>query len=261
MNINLRGLLALSGLFVLLASPTAAQVPVEYPPGSSVVSREGLEDLLRQYESAANSPAYSGRIRETARQAAERIRLRLEEGDFRVGDRIVLEVQGERNLPDTVPVEPGPQITLPLMGAISLDGVLRSEITAHLTGEIGRFIRDPVVRAQGLMRLSIQGAVGAPGFYVVPTDMLLSEAVMVAGGPAPDADLEDLRVERGADRLLGQEESQAALRDGRTLDQLNLRAGDQIVLPREQRGRGIWGSVGRFALVVGSALLLGVRVF
>jgi len=252
-------LLLLVGLST--AYPAAAQLPVEYRPGGSVMDRAELEVLLEQYEDAALSPAYSETIRSGARAAAQRIRQRLEEGDFQVGDRVVLDVEGETALPDTVPVEPGPRIDLPLFGSISLEGVLRSEITAHLTAELGRVIRNPVVRAQALMRLSVQGAVGSPGFYAVPSDMLLSEAIMFAGGPAPGADLEALQVERGGNQLLTEEEVQRALTEGRTLDQLSLQAGDQLRLPAEAEGTNIFLVIGRYALVVGSVLVLGVRVF
>ena len=246
--------------WVLSSAPAEAQVPVEFRPGSSVVSREDLVDLLRQYEEALESPAYSDRIKAGARANADRIRRRLEEGDFQVGDRVILAVQGEPNLPDTVAVEPGPRITLPLFGTISLRGVLRAEVEEHLTRELGKVIRDPVVQARGLMRLSVQGAVARPGFYLVPADMLLSEALMLAGGPAPDADLPELRVERGGQPMLTAQEAQVAVQEGRTLDQLSLQAGDQIMLPEEQSG-SILSSVGRFALVAASTLLLGMRVF
>ena len=137
--------------------------------------------------------------------------------------------------------------------------MLRSEVTDHLTREIGRFIKDPVVRAEGLMRLSIQGMVRNPGFFVVPADILVSEALMVAGGPAVESNLDNLRIERGPLRLIEGEEMRDALQEGRTLDQLNLQAGDQIFLP--QRTAGPWPTLLRYSAIIRSALLLGVRIF
>jgi protein involved in polysaccharide export with SLBB domain len=224
-----------------------------------MLSREDLTELLQEYQAALASPAYSGRMKGELQAAAERVQERLAHGDFQPGDRVVLYVQGQPNLPDTVPVEPGPSISLPLFGQISLDGVLRSEISEHLTKELGRMIRDPVVRAQGLMRLSVQGDVGRPGFYTVPTDILVSEALMMAGGPGRDSNLEDLRIERGSKVLYGGQELQTAMRAGRTLDQLSLQAGDQIMLPAKSRSN-IWGTVLRYGIIIGSTFLLGVRV-
>jgi protein involved in polysaccharide export with SLBB domain len=240
--------------------PASGQIPSRFSPTGAVLSRAELEGLLEQYEAALASPVYSAELKEAAREGAQRVRSRLEEGDFRVGDRIAISVQGEENLPDTVPVQPGPKITLPLFGEIGLEGVLRSEITDHLTQEIGRFIRNPVVQAEGLMRLSIQGSVGSPGFYVVPADMLLSEAIMMAGGPGQTSDLEGLRVERSGQLLLDGEATQEALVEGRTLDQLSLQAGDQLVVPMDQPRSQLWGRLGRWALIVGSFLIFGVRV-
>jgi protein involved in polysaccharide export with SLBB domain len=235
-------------------APLAAQSPPDIEPGRSERTRADLERLLAFYQEALESPAYSSAVKATLREDAETVRRRLSEGDFRLGDRIVLTVAGEPELPDTVPVEAGPLMNLPLFGDISLRGVLRSEIEEHLTKELGAFIRDPRVRAQALMRLSIQGSVGDPGFFVVPADMLLTEALMVAGGPTGNSNLDRLRVERGGEVLLEGDEAQEALRLGRTLDQLNLEAGDQVVLP--ERTGGFFSSIGLITGVIGSVTYL-----
>jgi protein involved in polysaccharide export with SLBB domain len=233
---------------------------VEFGPGSSQLSRAELTEILARLEEAIRSPAYSGRVKDAARASADRVRNRLELGDFRVGDQVILSVEGEPTLPTQVVVEPGPQISLPLFGAISLAGVLRSEVQAHLTTELGKVIHQPVVRAQGLIRLSIQGSVGNPGFFVAPADLLLSDALMLAGGPRGNFKLEDLRVERGSTTILEGRAVEEALLDGHTLDQLNLQAGDQIVLPiispTGGAGRGLW----RWGLIIVSTLVFGRRI-
>lgn len=255
---TLRALLPTLLLVLLTAAGVSAQIPVEFGPGSTELSREELTQLLQRYEEAIASSAYSGAVKDAARANAARIRERLEQGDFKVGDRVALTVQGEASLPDTVTVEPGPQITLPLFGSISLAGVLRSEIQEHLTKELGKIIHDPVVHAKALMRLSVQGAVGRPGFYVVPADLLVSDAIMVAGGPGSASNLDGLRIERGRTRLLEGQAMQDALLQGRTLDQLNLQAGDQLYLPPKTPGRT--GMFVRYGVVILSTLLLGVRL-
>lgn len=258
MDMTRRALPTCLALLFLAAGSVRAQIPLEFGPEKAELSREDLTMLLQTYEEAVNSPAYSDAVKTAARANVARIRERLEEGDFKVGDRVVLSVQGEADLPDTVVVEPGPQITLPLFGSVPLKGVLRSEVAAHLTKELGRIIRDPVVRAQGLMRLSVQGSVNTPGFYVVPADMVVTDALMMAGGPRDNANLEDLRIERGSRPLIEGQLMQDALRQGRTLDQLSLQAGDQIFLP-ERRASPL-AAIGRYAIVVLTAVFLGVRI-
>jgi hypothetical protein len=231
---------ALPAFIVLALAPALhAQALPTASSGGSTRSRSDLESLLVEYQQLEQSPAYSEDLKAEARSRAAQIRERLQEGDFRLGDAVVLFVQNEPTLPDTISVQSspeGPVITLPVFGEIALRGVLRSELEAQVTETLSRFIRDPVVRAEGLMRLSVQGAVGQPGFYVVPADMLVSEALMAAGGPAQNADLEDMRIERGPDVLLQGSVLQEELRLGTTLDQLNLQAGDQLVLPADTGG-------------------------
>lgn len=239
-------------LFASWGNAAEAQLLPNIDPGSSVRTRADLERLLEEYERALSSPAYSASVKRSIRADAETIRNRLEHGDFRVGDRIVLYVQGEPTLPDTVQVEPGPIVALPLFGEISLDGVLRSEVTARLTEALGRYIRDPVVRANALMRLSVMGSVGNPGFHWMPAEMLLGEALMAAGGPGATADMEDVRIERGTQTLIEGQAVEEAIRQGLTLDQLNLQAGDQIVVPQQTAGRGFLGTIGLVAGIVGS---------
>lgn len=234
----------------------AAQMPTAIESGSALQTRAELEELLALYDNVLSSAAYSNAAKQSARENAQMIRDRLEYGDFRLGDRIAVEVQGEPTLPDTVAVQVGPSITLPLFGRISLAGVLRSELQSHLEQELSSFIHTPVVRASGLVRMSIQGSVGQPGFYWLPADVLLSEAIMVAGGPAGNSNLDRLRVQRGNVVLLESEEVSESIRIGLTLDQLNLRAGDEIFLPVRTTGRGFFGSIGAIAGIVGSLSFL-----
>jgi hypothetical protein len=233
----------------------SAQSVLAVDPGGSVRTRADLERLLREYDQALASPAYSEAVKRGIREDAALIRARLQNGDFRVGDRITLDVQGEPNLPDTVIVESGPMIVLPLFGEIPVAGVLRSEIQAHLTRALSRFINDPVVRANGHIRISVQGQITRPGFYTMPAEMLVGDALMVAGGPTSASNMGGIHIDRGTAILLEGEALQEAIRNGLTLDQLNLQAGDQIVVP-ERRTGGWLGTVGLVAGVVGSLSFL-----
>jgi hypothetical protein len=241
------------------SEPLSAQLAIGADPGSAVRTRAELEALLAEYELALASPAYSESVKRGIRVEAEHVRSRLTYGDFRVGDRIVLYVQGEPELPDTLTVEPGPQVSLPLMGPIPLAGVLRSEIEPHMREAVSRFIRDPVVRANGLMRLAIIGQIARPGFYTIPAETVLGEALMLAGGPTTASNLGGVRIERGATLLLEGEAVQEAMRNGLTLDQLNLQAGDQIVVP-ERSSRNVFTSVLAVVGAIGSITFLILRL-
>jgi len=252
--------------FVLLlglvaASPGRAlgQAPSSMDPGRLELTRDDLSRLLGELGEVAASPAYGAGIRERAQRDMASVEERLSRGDFRAGDRVVLVVDGRPELSDTLVVEPGPRITLAALGSIDLEGVLRSELRTHLTAEIGRFFRDPSVQAESLIRISIQGMVMNPGFYTIPANVLLSDALMAAGGPDRTSDLEKLRIERAGETLWDGPLLQAMLVDGRTLDQLNLRAGDQIVLP--ERRASLLFELARYGAIIVSTIFLGTRVF
>jgi protein involved in polysaccharide export with SLBB domain len=187
--------------------------------------------------------------------------LRLEEGDFRAGDRIAIRLaSAPENFPDTLLVERGAVIDLPDMGRVPLRGILRSELQTFLTAEIGRFIRDPELTVQSLVRLSVQGAVESPGFYVFPAGMLLVDVLMAAGGPGQDSELDKIKVRRGDEILLRDGEVQAALDEGKSLDQLGLRAGDELTVPA--RTQSTWvPTLIRWGVLVASTMLLGIRIF
>ena len=245
-------------LVLLVEGPLSAQLP-QWDPSRLQVARAELEDLLQQYRDVVDSPGYSRGLREEANRAADRIEERLSLGDFRVGDAIVLRVEGHPDLPDTIVVENGPSLVLPQMGTISLLGILRSELQDYLTQEIGRYLRDPVVQASSMIRMAVEGGVGNVGFYSFRSDMLLSEALMAAGG-LQSAELDKISLRRGSEVLAEGEAVQLALQEGRSLDQLNLRAGDRIVVPIQQPSR-IWPEVIRWGVIIGTTSLLGYRIY
>jgi len=154
---------------------------------------------------------------------------------FQVGDQISLQVEGDTALSHTFTVGAGPALTLPVIGAIPLAGVQRAAVETYLTQQLGRYVKSPVVHAKALVRLSILGEVERPGFYAVPADAVMGDALMVAGGPTRDAKVGDWRVERNGERVWAGDALRQAIAQGMTIDQMNLHTGDQILVPREVR--------------------------
>ena len=226
---------------LLVAQPMRAQVGQVRDPGQAYSTREALQGLLDRLDRSTNSSAYSAYLRARTREQADLIRTRLVEGDFQLGDRIVLAVEEQEALSDTFAVDQGRGLTLPTIGDIPLEGVLRSELKAHVSTHLRRFLREPIVQARALIRIAVLGGVAEPGFYTVSGEALISDAVMIAGGPVENAKIDDVRVQREGNRIWEGRVLQAAMADGRTLDQLNLRAGDHIIVP--QGGGGLGGAV------------------
>lgn len=149
-----------------------------------------------------------------------------------MGDQILLRVQGDSVLSDTFTVGPGIVITLPEIGDISLVGVSRSELQPYVTAQLGRYLKRPIVQAYSLTRIGIAGEVERPGFYPLPGHLVISDAIMRAGGPTSEAEVAKVRIEREGERIWEGDALQRAIADARTLDQMNLRPGDQIFFPK-----------------------------
>lgn len=171
------------------------------------------------------------------------LRNRLKQGDFQEGDRILfslgagnalIDMPG-RNGVDTLVVRTGKVIQFPHMDDLSLDGVLRSELSDRVTAHLAKYIRDPVVHVSPLLRIAVLGHVTRNGYLYTSADALLTDVIMQAGGPTADGDLQKVTVRRGTDVIWNADDIRTAMADGLTLDRLHLRAGDQIEVGGRQQ--------------------------
>lgn len=228
---------ALALALAVFGAPAGAQEPGPGDVPRLGDSRQRLERVLENLEQRLATEDLHEEDRESLQKEAAVVRSRLTEGDFHVGDQIYLVVRHEEELTDTFTVAPGVLLPLPVGGDVDLNGLLRSELAPHLTEHLARYIRTPEVRAEALVRISVVGEVSQPGFYVIPADVSVTNAFTVAGGPTGDADLDDVRVERLGERIWEGGALELAINQGRTFDELGIRAGDQFVVP-EGRSTG-----------------------
>lgn len=194
-------------------------------------SREVLGEALSRFDNTALSQAYSAELRAQARARATEIRTRLQEGDFQVGDRFLLTVEGDSILTDTFTIGVGRAVYLPNIGDISLQGVLNSELQDHVTRELGRFLADPIIRARPMARIGVFGAVAEPGYYRVPIETPITDVIMLVGGPNEDAKMGEAYLDRYGERIWLGEALQTALREGETLDEIKMLPGDEVFVP------------------------------
>lgn len=216
-------------------------------------TRPQIETAIAEAQKIISSPGYSARIKQVKRQEIALLKSRLEDGDLQPGDQIYLSVDGEEKLTNTFTVSGDRSLALPGVPDVSLRGVLRSELEAYLTRELTKYIRNPVVHVRTTVRVSILGSVGKPGFYQVESEKMIGDAIMLAGGPGAGVDPAKTRVERAGTVILDREAFTDALNQGKTLDQMNLRAGDEIVV-----GGGRTATAGRNALGTVVPVLTGM---
>jgi SLBB domain len=166
---------------------------------------------------------------------ANAVRDRLKIGDFYPGDRLVVDLfGGEEPFRDTVSVRAGQEVVLAQFPAFNLRGVLRSEADSALAAQARRYMQRPIVRTQPLVRLLVTGAVQRPGFVTVRGDAAVSDVVSSAGGLTGISRLARSTVKRGSGVLVSKDSLSVIFRSGMTLDQADIRAGDELVIDEKK---------------------------
>lgn len=105
-------------------------------------------------------------------------------------------------------------------------------------------------------RFNILGAVRAPGSYKVQSASTLLEALSLAGGELPSADLSKARLTRqsGNETVSYTLDLESYLREGRPRADLRLRPGDTISIPQKASGfSGVMEGISRFVPVISLA--------
>ncbi len=225
----------------LAPTPAAAQTNLS---SAWTASRAELERRVTQLDALAGSTAYSERARARSAQEAENIRGRLSDGDFRVGDRIYVEIEGlipegiegQARIPgdigDTVTVVDGSRINVRNIGEISLVGVLRAELQARVNAAVNEVVLNSRATTRPLVRLAVFGSVGRPGFYSIPLETRLDNLIMLAGGPTIDAATGKMRVIRGDTVVLDQTEVRSLIAAGVVVGEMGLQEGDELIVER-----------------------------
>jgi hypothetical protein len=202
--------------------------------GAQRATRTELAARLQQLDGLIAS---TGKADQRSKLQAEQgaIRARLENGDFKVGDRFVMTVRFDSVRVDTASVRDSLVVSVLNLPDLRLQGVLRSELDEKLNQHVARYIRNASVRSNVLTRIAILGAVRAPGFYYASPDRPVSDILMLAGGPAGDANLGQFELRRGTATLIEKKRSKALLESGRTLEQLDVQSGDEFRIPVKRK--------------------------
>jgi polysaccharide export outer membrane protein len=153
------------------------------------------------------------------------------------GDLVNVSVWREPDLNRTLLVRPDGGISFPLAGDLTAAGKTVDQLTAELVTRLTKFIPSPVVTVslqENLgNRIYVAGKVSRPGVFLVNQDVNVLQALALAGGPTPFADLKDIKVlrrEGGVERAIPFNFKQ--VQRGERLEQnIILRPGDTVLVP------------------------------
>ncbi|MEP0893422.1 MULTISPECIES: polysaccharide biosynthesis/export family protein [Leptolyngbya] len=154
------------------------------------------------------------------------------------GDTIAVQVQRFADLNFQAAIDQEGNITAPLLGKISLQGLTISEAQEKIRQAVNRIVIDPVVFVsligQRPVLVTVTGEIAKPGLYTLQLPRT-SAALLLAGGATGRADLRAVQVKRVlADGSVLEEKLDLVtpLQDGTPLPDLKLQDGDVMVIPK-----------------------------
>lgn len=147
------------------------------------------------------------------------------------GDLLRVSIWREGDLSGDFQVDESGSVTLPMLGVRRVADVPMSQLREGLMREYLQQLRNPSITIVPLRRVNILGEVSRPGLYPVDPTVTLLGALALAGGANPEGDLERITLTRAGTNV------RQRLSMSESLDQLDVRSGDQIVVQRRS-----WGS-------------------
>lgn len=234
----------LGGLLLPLfaAQPAPAQAR---GAGAAYETRAELEQKRQDLQERLADLDRGSDRRASVQEQLSRVRRRLDQGDFQVGDAVEIRVPRSDTLSGVFQVDGDAQLRVPTVGAIDLHGVLYAEADSVIGEHLRRYVRADRIDVRPLKRVAVLGSVGNPGFYDVPPSMTVSDLLMEAGGPTQSSDLDKVELRRDGRTLASAGEG---LRESATLAELGVERGDQVRVPQQSGGT----SFGAIMSVVGA---------
>jgi len=159
--------------------------------------------------------------------------------DYKInpGDIISISVWREIDLQHEVLIRPDGKFSFPLAGDINAKGKSVEQVRELLTKKLSRFIPDLVVSVSVLAvngnKVYVIGQVNRPGDISVNPNIDIMQALSIAGGTNPFADLNNISILRRTENgLISIPFRYGDIEKGKRLEQnIVLKAGDVVVVP------------------------------
>lgn len=154
------------------------------------------------------------------------------------GDTISVVVQRFSDLNFQATIDQEGNITAPLLGRLSLQGLTIEQAQERVRQGLDRYVINPIVYLAlsnpRPVLVTLTGEITRPGLYPLQLPRI-SSALLIAGGATSTADLRAVRVKRSLQDGSTLEEKIdliTPLKDGSALPDLRLQDGDVVVIPK-----------------------------
>ena len=162
-----------------------------------------------------------------------------EDSNYSIGpeDVLTIDVWKEPEISRTVPVRRDGKISLPLLNDLQAAGLTPTQLSAEIVARLRATVINPhvtvIVTQMSSQRIYILGQVTRGGAYPLVPDMTVMQALSIAGGFTPYANVKKIHVmrkENGADKIFPMNYKEVS--SGRKTEQnIHLKPGDTIVVP------------------------------
>lgn len=123
-------------------------------------------------------------------------------------------------------------VFFPLIGEIQVITHNPKTLSQELQEKLSAYMQEPIVIVDPLIRVTLLGAFRRPGTYLIKPDASLWELVDLAEGPDDNSDLKKMYVERAGREI--RKSLLSGFERAYTLQELDIRSGDQILLPERK---------------------------
>ena len=153
------------------------------------------------------------------------------------GDILDISVWKVEELTKMVTVLPDGKIAFPLVKQVMAAGKTVDQLSKELETRLARFVPDlnlsVVVQQVNSMLVYVVGKVNNPGRFVLNANINVLQALAMAGGPTPFADLNDIRILRkqGSGTEIIDFDYNAVTKGKDVAQNIQLKRGDIIVVP------------------------------
>lgn len=142
------------------------------------------------------------------------------------GDQVRILVWRNTELSGDFTVAANGTLMHPLYRELQVTGIPMATVEERIRTLLTRYVTTPQFVISPLVKVLVSGEVRTPNVFSVPPETTVAQAIVIAGGPTPTAELDHVRLLRDRQEItvdLRRADSQAA--------SLQIRSGDQILIP------------------------------